>query len=127
PQKATLKRGNRLLKAKHWLTLTDLEGKALVHSYAKKFRTGLTDSIIDLRLLGVTITAEYEECVKRSVMELTKQKHKKREEKLNAHLDDSEQGHHFAYIAGYTGGGAPYGLAWDQPDEEERSMYPYQM
>lgn len=123
PQPATLKRPQRLLKAKHWLSLATQTGKALVHAYAKKYHTGLLCSIVELRMLGVTITTEYEESVKRSVGELTEQKRKKKEEKMNVHLQGIDQDEHFAYIAGYTSGGAPYGLSWDELDEEAREIY----
>lgn len=32
-----------------------------------------------------------------------------------------ESDEHFAYIAGYTAGGAPYGVTWEEMDALERS------
>ena len=33
---------------------------------------------------------------------------------------ESESDEHFAYIAGYTSGGAPYGITWEEQEEIER-------
>ena len=33
---------------------------------------------------------------------------------------EPESDDHFAYIAGYTSGGAPYGITWEEQEEIER-------
>ena len=33
---------------------------------------------------------------------------------------EPESDDHFAYIAGYTSGGAPYGITWEEQEELER-------
>jgi len=121
--KTALKRIQRLPKAKIWLETCSYNGKQLVHAYAKKFHTGLKVSITELRLLGMSISDEYEQAVKRSLAEQAEQKRIKKENKLHAHPDFIEQNDHFAYIVGYTAGGAPYGLTWDELDDEERQLY----
>jgi hypothetical protein len=32
---------------------------------------------------------------------------------------EPESDEHFAYIAGYTSGGAPYGITWEEQEENE--------
>lgn len=46
-----------------------------------------------------------------------KNKHKKQAPEQIA--PDSDE--HFAYIAGYTDGGAPYGVTWEEMEAAERS------
>lgn len=46
-----------------------------------------------------------------------KNKHKKQAPEQFA--PDSDE--HFAYIAGYTDGGAPYGVTWEEMEAAERS------
>ena len=78
------------------------------------------------------LIAEYIDAVKRSEEERIRQKHLKAEKKkqemydlLYSNCDD-----YFAFIAGYTGGGAAYGLTWEEvgidpelPFEEKVRLY----
>ena len=48
---------------------------------------------------------------------MTKKKSEKRAPEL---FMEPENDDHFAYIAGYTSGGAPYGITWEEQDEIER-------
>lgn len=128
--KKTLKRPQRLLRAKLWLAAyseanPQYADKQIVHSYAKKYRTGLAGAIVELKLLGVNITAAYEEAVTKALAQQAEQRRRLKEARLNAHLEGMEQDGHFAYIAGYTSGGAPYGLTWDELSEEERVLFTY--
>ncbi len=126
--KTTLKRPQRLLKAKAWLTAyvdKTYTDKQIVHAYAKKFHTDFPISIIELRKLGISISTTYEEAVKKTLVDLAIQRCAEKEAKLNAHLAGIEQDEHFAYIVGYTSGGAPYGVTWDELDDEERELYTY--
>jgi len=118
PQKTTLKRVARLQRAKVWLgTYT---GKHLVKGYRKKYRTDLLTTITELRMLGVEINVAYEEAVKRSVADLAEQRRKLKEAKANELLPAVDQDDTFAYIVGYTSGGAPYGLTWAEMEDLEK-------
>lgn len=46
---------------------------------------------------------------------------KKKPKKLAPEQIAPDSDEHFAYIAGYTGGGAPYGVTWDEMGATERS------
>lgn len=126
--KKTLKRPERLLQAKVWLEAFDgkpYTDKQIVHAYAKKYRIGLSYAITELKMLGVAISAAYEEVFQKNMAAQVEQKRKQKEAKVNAHLAGIEQDHYFAYIVGYTSGGAAYGITWDELDGEERELYTY--
>jgi hypothetical protein len=46
---------------------------------------------------------------------------KKKPKKLMPEQIDPDSDEHFAYIAGYTAGGAPYGVTWEEMEAVERS------
>ncbi|MBS4539203.1 hypothetical protein GOQ27_12075 [Clostridium sp. D2Q-11] len=70
--------------------------------------------------MGYEIDPEYKEQLKRTVearqkaREAKKKKREEEEEMLN-YIDSDET---FSFIAGYTSGGAPYGVTWEQYDSE---------
>ena len=124
-KKKTLNRQRRLLLAKDWLpTYT---GKKIVRAYAKKYRTDLPTAVLELRMLGVEVSGVYEEALKKTLAAIAEQRRQKKEEKMNAHLEDIEQDFYHAHIMGYTSGGAAYGITWDELTEEEREFYRYKI
>ena len=114
--KRPLKRLQRLQNAPLWLLTLDYTGRRLVHAYSKKFNTDLLCSIKELRTLGIEISADYEEALVRSLSNRIEQKRQKVAQKdiIEGNWTDTD----FAYIAGYTSGGAPYGLSWEDLDEQ---------
>lgn len=118
PPKRTLKRPQRLQMAAIWLTTVSCTGRQLVHAYARKYHTDLLASIAELRMLGVEISADYEAAIRRSVADrITRKQHKIEERNLSSAVESDEN---FAYIVGYTSGGAPYGLRWEELPAEDR-------
>ncbi len=77
-------------------------------------------AIIELRLLGVSISDERldqakQNCENRAKhRKMVKQKREKEWQELFS--DDSDE--NFSFIAGYTSGGAPYGVTWEEMDDE---------
>lgn len=67
-------------------------------------------------MLGIEISADYEEALVRSLSNRIEQKRQKVAQKdiIEGNWTDTD----FAYIAGYTSGGAPYGLSWEDLDEQ---------
>ncbi|ANF52996.1 hypothetical protein A0O34_21815 [Chryseobacterium glaciei] len=122
--KCTMPRERRLQSAKQWLpTYT---GKHLVRAYARRYHTDLLCSITELRILGITVTEEYETAVKRSVELVTAKKKQKKEAALaksKGQVWGIDQDENFAFIVGYTSGGAPYGLQWNELSEDEQKPY----
>lgn len=105
----TLNRTKRLKLAPQWLGA--YTGKNPVRGYARHFSVDLICAITEMRMLGFPVPEEYELAVKRSIADLSLQRKKKREAKEAASNppDDFSDGE-FAFIAGYTSGGAPYGV-----------------
>jgi hypothetical protein len=119
PKRATVKRPRRLQMAKEWIVT--YTGKHLVRAYAKRYRVDLHCSIKELRLLNIEVSEQYEQAVKHTLEALAVQKKQKQEEKQ---LEDSGLTEYsdwdFAFIAGYTSGGAPYGIRWDEMPPEDQ-------
>jgi hypothetical protein len=111
----TLNRKKRLKLAPKWIGTYN--GKNLVRGYARHFSVDLICAITELRMIGCPVPEEYELAVKRSIADRSLQKKKKREAAKAAvdALDDLSDGE-FAFIAGYTSGGAPYGTPREEAD-----------
>jgi hypothetical protein len=91
-----------------------------VRGYAKYYQTDLLCAIVELRMLGVVVSAEYEEKIKLSARDRAMQKRNKKEAAENQdHLID-DKGEYFSFIVGYTSGGAAYGV----PREDNRPFQP---
>lgn len=113
-----MKREARLQSAKHWIP--KYEGKNIVRGYAKWYGVDLLCSILELQMLGVHVDENYEANVRRSVETKAEQRTQRRlarkEEKFYDPYPDSDDT--FAYIAGYTSWGFPYGVTWEEIGEE---------
>jgi hypothetical protein len=105
----TLNRTKRLKLAPKWISA--YTGKNPVRGYARHFSVDLICAITEIRMLGFPIPEEYRIAVERSIADRTSQRKKKQEAKVTAANapDDFSDGE-FAFIAGYTSGGAPYGI-----------------
>jgi hypothetical protein len=92
-------------------------GNKIVQAYRKRFGVDILCAIAELRCLGVAIDQEYEEQVRQSLEGRARAKKAEREKASLAELwpdcDDT-----FAYIAGYTPGGVPFGVTWDDVEED---------
>lgn len=115
--KATsLNKKGRLLSAGNWIK--SYNGKNIVQGYARHYGVDLLCAIRELRILNIEVKEEYEIAVKRCIAERTLQKKKKEaKEKQEVLLNDYSDAS-FAFIAGYTSGGAPYGVTWEQMENE---------
>ncbi|MDM8520846.1 hypothetical protein QUF64_12425 [Anaerolineales bacterium HSG6] len=119
PRRKRMSRPGRLSSAKSTNWIQKYEGKSLIRGYCKWYGVGSVCAIIELRMLGIEINDARLEEAKRTAESRAKQKaakKKKQQEKLfNELYSDSDDT--FCYIVGYTSGGAPYGLTWEQADE----------
>jgi hypothetical protein len=105
PRHKRLTRQGRLQAAKTWLR--SYPGKNIARGYRKHFGVDSLCAIRELRLLGVAIDPAYE----RAVLAASRARNKpKREENLIS----EETFYGFAFIAGYTAGGAPYGITIEE-------------
>ena len=113
PRRKRLKRDQRLQSAKNWLPT--YEGKNVFRGYRKRYGVDWPTALRELEMLGVEVDPAYREQVLRTVQEQAEARKRKRLEKV-AELESVsgiEQDEHFAFIVGYTPGGAPYGITWE--------------
>lgn len=113
-----MSRPARLQAAKHWLPT--YRGGDLVRDYRKWFGVSEVCAVVELRLLGVDIPDARLEQARRN--EQARAAHRARRKQTQAGVDgwvDADE--EFAFIAGCTPGGAPYGIeqevadaAWEQ-------------
>jgi hypothetical protein len=112
PKVHKYKHDKRLALAKVWIKT--YSGKKLYHGYAKHFGVNKLCAILELEMLGYEFSAELKESIK--MAEKDKQvKRERQKAKLEENLIESDE--NFAYIAGYTSGGAPYGVTWEEKVE----------
>ncbi|ETI66642.1 hypothetical protein [Neobacillus vireti] len=108
----------RIENAKAWIETYD--GENIVKTYAKMYGLNLKNAMKELGLIGVHINSEEREQIKRLIKERNLQKERKKEKRKRKALeidafndfDDT-----FAFIAGYTEGGAPFGITYEEMDE----------
>ena len=119
--KRSLPQSVRLERAKKWLET--YSGENILKDYRTKLATARMQTLQELQLLGLTFTEEQIAKEKRAVearrqQELAKKRKRKlrRQEKKQGgpHPVQMEQDDRFFFIAGYTSGGAPYGVTWEE-------------
>ena len=107
-------REKRLQSAEGWIK--NYEGKKLIKAYRKRYGVDWESAFKELAMLGVPIDPKYKESVLRSAANQLAAKRRKKLEK-QAKLFDStgiESNDYFAFIVGYTSGGAAFGLTWEE-------------
>jgi len=104
-----MKRPTRLQSAKKWLPT--YSGKDPVRGYANWYAVDALCAITELRLLGIHIPEErWEQALKTQEEKATenrKRKEKREQEETDLFPDSDDT---FEFIAGYTSGGAPFGI-----------------
>jgi hypothetical protein len=115
----TLKKESRIAKAKNWLPT--YEGTKVVRAYRKKFHVDVGCAVRELQEIGYVFKPGYVDAVLASeAARIEKNREKKAIKQLTEEYIDW-QDDRFYYIAGYTSGGAPYGVTW-----EEMGLAPYE-
>ena len=114
-----LKREPRLRKARLWLAAYNGDGRRIIRNYREKFKVDIPTALRDLQEIGHVFALEYVEAVLRGEEQRLRQKALKKQEQTS--LDDDWRDDRFYFIVGYTSGGAPYGVTW-----EEMGMEPYE-
>ncbi len=93
-------------------------GKDLVRGYCRWYGTDALTAVVELRLLGVAVPDEREAQIRKTI----EQKAKASAARTCRCAEETEwalESDAFAYIAGYTSSGAPYGLTWDEWEQIE--------
>ena len=99
-----------------------LESKA-VQGYEKRYEVDKLCAIKELRLVGIDISVKYENQLKQSIEVLKRQRQlrkDKKEQELNS-ISEFNSDENFAFIAGYTSGGFPYGITHEEMEEIDKN------
>jgi hypothetical protein len=120
PRRKRLKRPARLVAAKKWI-LT-YAGSNIVHGYRRRFGVDLPCAIAELKLLQVDLDPKYVEQALASYSAYCKHRQEssqKRRDKVQQDANEWPDEHdgNFAFIAGYTSWGFPYGVTWEEWNE----------
>ena len=101
-------------------------GNKLVKAYRKRYSVDWLTAFTELEMLGVPIDPARKAQTLRAVEQQAAQKRQRRLDAAEAReralgIDQDES---FAFIVGYTSGGAPYGVTWaewnaGEEDEED--------
>lgn len=119
-----MKRPQRLQAARRWLEAqTGRTPDRVAKSYRKWFAVDWHCAIQELEMLGLHFDSKWVAQLNRS-LEGAQQARRRRIEEREAEAaeDDCDSDYYFAYIAGYTSGGAAYGITreeWRQLEAEE--------
>jgi RimJ/RimL family protein N-acetyltransferase len=108
----TLKRETQLLKAAQWLPTYG--GTKIVKAYKKRFCVDVNSAVRDLLELGYEFQPGYVDNLLKSETARLEQMNAQKEERRRRENAIDRQDNGFAYVAGYTSGGAPYGVTWDE-------------
>jgi hypothetical protein len=120
PRKKRMDRKSRLQSATEWVK--KYEGKNMIASYAKWFGVDKICAMTELEMLGLTysdkiiIQIKMAEENRKHQMNVLKEK---REQKNNSNDEDIESNEIFAFIAGYTESGVPFGITLEEIQEVE--------
>lgn len=121
-KRTTIKRTDRLQIAKEWIKT--YPGNNIFKGYKKKFKVDTFCALAELEMLGIKLDPEYVKNVTSSekgrIAALQARKMKKEEEVFTYDFYEN-----FSFIAGYTNGGAPYGIRWDEEEFEEDEVLPF--
>ena len=92
----------------------------MLQGYSNCFGVDLLCAVNELRILGIKFSAEREAQLKLSVKAHVNAKRKKKAERTQREYDcsSSDSDDTYAYIAGYTPAGFPYGIRWEELDDE---------
>lgn len=112
PRHRRMTRERRLQSAASTNFLEAHQAKDAIRHYARWYGVDLLCAVTELRVLGMTISPECEECLKKSRKGRIEQKRMKQEKNIFPAEPDSDE--IFAYIAGYTAWGLPYGTTWKE-------------
>jgi hypothetical protein len=110
PRAKRMKQTGRLQSAKSWLP--KFTGANIIKSYRKHFGVDYLCAIRELELLGIPLNQEYVAQLKRTIKDHSQAKMRKKIEKQE-NLKSYDSDDYYCYIAGYTEGGAAYGIPWE--------------
>lgn len=118
PKKKRRKKKYRIILSKEWIS--NYIGESIIKDYAKWFGIDLICAINELRSNGIIISSEDENTAKQSIRENKRLRKIKKEDRIKRELEQQDEfssDNRFAFIAGFTSGGAPFGITHEQMKE----------
>ena len=114
PQRKRLKRAQRLQSAKAWLET--YQGHKIGRDYRRRYGVDWPTAFLELEMLEVPIDPDYKARVLQSeAARIAAKRRKKAESEAGSRTPiGDDQDDYFAFIVGYTSGGAPYGVTWEE-------------
>jgi hypothetical protein len=111
-----MRRDARLQAAKRWIA--EYRGKSLVLGYGKWFGVSGVCAVLELRMLGIDIPdARLEQARRDEQARATRSARRKEQRAAGSFMRDRDD--EFAFIAGDTEGGAPYGVTRAEWEDED--------
>jgi len=109
-----------LAAAAAWLA--GYEGKNPVRAYRRHFGVDLLCALKELEMIGVKFSPQYVLQLPKSVAGRIRAGRERKQEKTRREEIDMypDSDRHFAFIAGYTEGGFPYGITWEEEEAFRR-------
>lgn len=119
PRHRRMRRNERLQAGPQWIA--GYPGQDIVRGYRRHFGVDLPCAVKELQLLGVPLDPKrVQQILANHLAHLEAVRQRKAAKQANE-LTSYDQDADFYYIAGYTSGGAPYGVTWE---EMETNMVP---
>lgn len=112
PRRLRYNQKTRLEQATKWIPT--YEGKNIVQGYRKYYGVDLLCAIKELEMLGISIKDSYKKSVKNSIEANRKQKENRLQKQKQEEIDFEWEDETFAFIAGYTGNGVPFGITHEE-------------
>lgn len=120
PRSKRMNRKGRLQSGREWIKT--YEGNHIIKGYAKWYGVTKLCAMIELEMLGLKFSEKKKAGIRRAEedrirqKQLRKERRKKREEQ---EFFDSDSDDVFAFIAGYTAWGFPYGITHEEMEGED--------
>ena len=104
-------RQKRLQEAKIWFEAQNFtEDSHVVKAYRKKFNVDNICAMRELCMLKV-LSPEKQKAYEERLLKRQRKRQRKKEPQMDFNPDQDER---FFFIAGYTSGGVPYGVTWEE-------------
>ena len=115
-----MKREARIQSVKATRWVERYAGNNIIKGYSKWFAVDPLCAIIELRMLGVAIAKAHEDQSKASLAVRASVSRQRKEALTHTDFEPSNEDmdYRFAFIAGHTSGGAPFGITWEEIGED---------
>ncbi|HEX2203987.1 MAG TPA: hypothetical protein VHG91_11840 [Longimicrobium sp.] len=119
PRRKRLSRAARLRSAKRWIAT--YRGHDVVRGYRKWFGVSDVCAVLELRMLDVAIPGARLEQARQAEQSRASQRVRRLEKRARA-AGPADSDDAFAFVAGYTEGGAAFGNSWEDMERMETGL-----